>query len=397
MIFNAGGRNEVRGRSGFAHLFEHMMFEGSKHVPKGGFDRILESYGGDNNASTHSDFTFYYEVVPAHALPVAAWLDADRVSALNVSSEALHTQIEVVKEEKRMRVDNEPYGPLLDAEISSHVFSNWQNSHPVIGSFEDLDAASLKDVKEFFDAYYAPNNAIRAVDGDFEPAAAKALITEYFGWIPNKGEVPAVSLEEPAPAQGRWVKVQDPHAKLPALAFAWKAMPERRSPDYYALTLLGKALFEGKSALLFQELVKKRRSAVSVSGGLGFPTTDWEEFKAPGLFGGFIIHKAGRSAVSVRDELLKTIRKAGAAGIDARELRRVKTKFRSDWILAQQTSLGRAGKLLQAALLDGSPAAANSELDRFMAVGPEDVRRAAARYLKPELGTWFEAVVKEQP
>ncbi|MEK7381708.1 MAG: insulinase family protein, partial [Elusimicrobiota bacterium] len=134
MIVDVGGRHEAPGRSGFAHLFEHMMFEGSAHVPKGGFDRILESYGGDNNASTHTDFTFYYEVVPSNALAVALWLDADRIGALSVTHEAVKNQIDVVKEEKRMRVDNEPYGSLMYVDVGSHSFVNWQNAHPVIGS-----------------------------------------------------------------------------------------------------------------------------------------------------------------------------------------------------------------------------------------------------------------------
>ncbi|MEQ1917605.1 MAG: pitrilysin family protein, partial [Elusimicrobiota bacterium] len=176
MIVDVGGRHEARGLSGFAHLFEHMMFEGSKHVPKGGFDRMLETYGGDNNASTHEDFTFYYEQVPSNALPIALWLDADRIGALSVTPESVKNQIEVVKEEKRMRVDNEPYGPLLYVDMASHTFSNWQNSHPTIGSFEDLDAASLKDVRAFFEAYYSPDNIIMAIVGDIEPDETRALV-----------------------------------------------------------------------------------------------------------------------------------------------------------------------------------------------------------------------------
>ena len=231
MMVDVGGRHEVRGRSGFAHLFEHMMFEGSKHVPKGGFDKTLESYGGDNNASTHEDFTFYYEELPSNALPIALWLDADRVGSLSVSPEATKNQIEVVKEEKRMRVDNEPYGSMLYVDMGSHTFSNWQNSHPTIGSFEDLDAASLKDVRAFFEAYYSPDNIILGIVGDIDPLETRKLVEAYFGSLPVKPRPERASLVEPAPAGERVIKLTDAHAKLPALGFTWKNGPERGSED----------------------------------------------------------------------------------------------------------------------------------------------------------------------
>lgn len=389
MIFNVGGRQEARGRSGFAHLFEHMMFEGSRNAPKGSFDRVLETYGGDNNASTHEDFTLYYEVVPSNALPVALWLDADRVGALSVTQEAMTNQIEVVKEEKRMRVDNEPYGSLLYVDMASHTFVNWQNAHPVIGSFEDLDAAGLKDVQEFFDAYYAPGNAVLAIAGDVDPAQVKRWVQDYFGAIPNLGRPAAVDTTEPAPAGEKRVRLTDAHANLPALGISWKGMPERNTPDYYALALLGQILFSGKSSRLFQDLVKTSRAAVGVEGGLGFPISDAVEYKAPGAFGGFVVYKAEFSADQIKDLIYKPIKDIAAQGLSGRDLARVKTKFRSDWLLSQQTALGKAQKLLVAALLDGSPAAANT-LDRFMAVTSKDLQRVAGKYLREEAATLCE-------
>ncbi|MEK7858825.1 MAG: pitrilysin family protein [Elusimicrobiota bacterium] len=393
MIFNVGGRNEVRGRSGFAHLFEHLMFEGSKNVPKGGFDRILESYGGDNNASTHEDFTLYYEVVPSNALPIALWLDADRVGALSVTKDAVDTQIQVVKEEKRMRVDNEPYGPLLDDVISSHVFVNWQNAHPVIGSFEDLDAAGLGDVKKFFADYYAPSNAILAIVGDFEPEEARRWVADLFGAIPNRGTVPQVDTTEPENhGAGALIVVPDKHAKLPALAAVWKNLPARGSDDFFALTLLGSALTQGKSSRLYQSLVKTSQAAVSVEGGgLGFPVSDAAEYKAPGSFGLFVIHKSSRATSELQGLLSAELAKVAAGGLEEAELARVKTKFRSDWLMAEQTRLGRAERLLIAALLDASPAAAD-RLSRYLAVTSSDIRRVAARYLKPGEAFYFQAV-----
>ena len=388
MIFDVGSRHEAPGRSGFAHLFEHMMFEGSQNAPKGAFDRILESYGGDNNASTHQDLTFYYEEVPSNAVPVALWLDADRVGALEVSASSVRTQIEVVKEEKRLRVDDKPYGLLLDLEISSGTFSNWSNAHPVIGSARDLDASGLDDVRAFFKSYYAPSNAVMAVVGDVDPAEVRKWVTDLFGHLPNRPKPAAPDTTEPEPGPGRRFEVKDAQAKLPALALSWKGMPDRGSADFRALVLLGRALFDGKNSRLFQELVKTSQAAVELVGGLGFPVSDTSDYKAPGLFGVFVIHKAERKPEEVRSLLLAQFARAAAGGLSAAELARVKTKLRSDWILEQQTSLGRARKLLMAALLDGDPEAANG-LDKYMAVTGEDIKRAAGKYLKSDLANTF--------
>ncbi|OGR92507.1 MAG: hypothetical protein A2V88_01205 [Elusimicrobia bacterium RBG_16_66_12] len=389
MIVDVGGRHEAPGRSGFAHLFEHMMFEGSAHVPKGGFDRILESYGGDNNASTHADFTFYYEVLPSNALAVALWLDADRIGALSVTHEAVKNQIEVVKEEKRMRVDNEPYGSALYVDVGSHSFVNWQNAHPVIGSFADLDAASLADVRSFFDAYYSPDNITMAIVGDVDPAEVQSQVAAYFGPIKSKPRPAAPDTAEPVPAGERTISLKDQHAKLPALAVSWKGMPERGTAAHRALVLLGKALFSGKSSRLYQSLVKESRTAVSVDGALGFPVSDWDEYKAPGLFGAFVVHKRDKAPSSVKEPIVSEIARVAAAGLTAAELERVKVKFRSDWVRGRQTRLGRAARLLQGALLDGDAEAANRELALFMAVSGDDIRRAAAAYLKPDAAVWF--------
>jgi zinc protease len=390
MIVGAGGRVEARGRSGFAHLFEHMMFEGSKHVPKGGFDKYLESVGGDNNASTHEDFTFYYEELPSNALATALWLDADRVGSLSVTKEAVKNQISVVEEEKRQRVDNEPYGQAEYVDIASHSFVNWQNAHPTIGSFADLDAASLSDVRAFFAAYYSPDDVTLAVVGDADPAEVRRLVTGYFGPIPAKPRPKAPDTSEPPPAGERVVALKDEHAKLPALAVAWKGMPARGTTDYYALVLLGRALLSGKSSRLYQALVKESSAAVSVDGGLGFPVVDWDEYKAPALFGLFAVRKPDAPFEKVRGLVAAEAAKAGAEGLSAAELERVKVKFRSDWVRGQETRLGRATRLLQDALLDGDAEAANRDLERFMAVTNDDVRRAAGAYLRPEAATWFD-------
>ena len=390
MIVNVGGRTETRGRSGFAHLFEHMMFEGSKHVPKGGFDKYLESVGGDNNASTHEDFTFYYEELPSNALATALWLDADRIASLSVTPAAVKNQISVVEEEKRSSVDNEPYGPLEYVDMAEKSFSNWQNAHPTIGSFADLDASSISDVRAFFSAYYSPDNITMAIVGDVDPAEVRRLVTGYFGPIAAKPRPKAPDITEPAPAGEKTFVLKDAHAKLPAVAVTWKGMPARGTTDYYALVLLGRALLSGKSSRLFQSLVKESRTAVSVDGGLGFPVAGWDEYKAPALFGVMAVRKPDASFEKVRGLIADAAAQAGGQGLSPAELERVKIKFRSDWVRAQETRLGRATRLLQDALLDGDAEVANKELDRYMAVTNDDVRRAAATYLKPEAATWFD-------
>ena len=394
MIVDGGSRQESRGRSGFAHLFEHLMFEGSAHVPKGGFDKILESHGGTNNATSGRDYTIYYEEMPSNALPVALWLEADRMGALSVTSEAVKNQIEVVKEEKRIRYDNRPYGS-LEVDMGSHTFSNWQNAHPNIGSFEDLDAASLKDVRDFYEARYAPGNMIMAVVGDIDLIETRRQVEAYFGALPARPLAPRVGLAESAPSGEKTVALSDPHAKLPAIGFTWKGAPERGSEDYYAMVLLSRTLFAGKSARLYQKLVKQSQVAVSLEGNLGYPLSDEGNYKAPGSFGGHAVYKSGHAFLELKTLISEEIAKAAREGVVGAELERVKIKFRSDWLRAQETRLGRTRLLLNAALLDGDPEAANKELSRFMAVTSEQIRRAAAVRLVSEAATWFDLAIGE--
>jgi len=380
MIFDVGGRDEHRGRSGFAHLFEHLMFEGSKNAPKGVFDHLIEGHGGNDNASTHEDYTFYYENVPSNVLEAVMWLDADRLASLNVTAENMKNQIAVVEEEKRMRVDNAPYGPLMYVDLGQAAFTNWQNSHPVIGSFQDLDAATLQDVQEFFNEYYAPRNAILTIVGDLDPVKTEAMVRHYFGWIPNRGTITPVNTDEPAQTTEKTVTVHDPQAKLPALAIAWQG-PPRGSADYYALTMLSELLFDGESSRLYQSLVKNNKVAIEVEGGLGFPDADFTDYRAPGLFSGIVIENPNTSPEVVEKLIFQQIQQVEATGVGAEELDRLKTKFSSGWIQSEQTTLDRAQLLALATLFDGNPEAANSELPKFLAVTSEQMQHAAATYL----------------
>lgn len=386
LVFPVGFRLEQRGRTGFAHLFEHLMFDGSKHVGPGEFDRLLEAQGAVNNASTHADFTFYYETLPSHALPLAVWLEADRLSALNISPEGLRNQVDVVKEEKKRNVLNEPYGPLIWNEIPAKAFSNWANAHDAYGDFNELEAATLEDTAAFFAAHYSPVQGTAVVAGDFDPEEARELLETYLGGIPNRGGPPeAPDVSEPAQGGERSFTVEDAHARVPGAAFIWRTAPRRGSAESRALTLLGKLLFEGKSSRLYQLLVKERRLALDIQGGggLGFPVSHWTEFRPPGLFGGFLLLKDGADPREVRRRVYEEVERLAREGPSAEELARLKTRFRSDWIDDRQTTLGRAAAVARAAVLDGDPAADLGELDRFLGASAEEIRAAAAS-LRPE-------------
>jgi zinc protease len=244
-------------------------------------------------------------------------------------------------------------------------------------------------VRGFFKAYYSPDNLILAVVGDVEPEAVRALAEDYFGSIPSKPRPAAPDLTEAPPSGEKTLESVDQHAKLPALAVTWKDMPARGTPDYYALTLLGRALLSGKSSRLYQKLVKESQVAVGVDGGLGFPLSDWDEFKAPAAFGVFVTHKREAKAADVKALVAAEVARVAKEGLTPAELERVKVKFRSDWYRGQESRLDRARRLLYSALLDGDAEEANRRLEKFLAVGPEDVRRAAAA-LESDAATWFE-------
>ncbi|MGH9416236.1 MAG: M16 family metallopeptidase [Terriglobales bacterium] len=379
MLFHVGSREEHPGHSGFAHLFEHLMFEGSAHAPKGDFSHLVEGYGGSFNASTHVDYTLYYESVPSNALETMMWLDADRLASLNVTVTNMKNQIAVVEEERRIDVDNAAYGQFY-LQIAETAFQNWQNSHPVIGSFKDLNAATLADVQEFFREYYAPDNCILTIVGDFDPAKVRQQVEHYFAWIPNRSRITPAQTAEPPQTARRTATLHDPQAKLPALALAWQG-PQRGTPDFYALVMLSRLLFNGQSSRLYQALVKNSKVAVEVAGDLGFPNADYTDYVAPGLLAGTVVYKPNFTPDEVENLVEQQIHQVEASGVSPDELQRVKTKFSSDWIRGEQTTLGRASLLALATLFDGKPEQANAALAQYLAVTSADLQRVARTYL----------------
>ena len=382
VYYDVGSRNEVKGRTGFAHLFEHMMFQGSENVRKAAHFKYIENNGGVTNATTHSDYTNYYQFLPSNQLALALWLESDRMRALKITPANLKNQKEAVKEEKRLSYDNQAYWPAL-LKMDEMVFRNWANAHSTIGSMRDLDAATVADVSRFFATYYAPNNAVLVIAGDIHTAEAEALVRKYFGSIPRHKPPPPVNVSEPFEVAARTAAIDDAHAKMPAISMAWK-VPARRSPDFYAIALLKSILCDGQSGRLYQKLVKERAVSLEVQGTL-------EPRRGPGQVAVFTIHKPDISGQDVQAIVEAEIERIKTEGVTADELVKVKNQYRLDRFQSGsegeysslQTALGRALALGEFAMFDGDPSLINGEIDRYLAVTAEQVRDVARRYLVP--------------
>jgi zinc protease len=381
VYYDVGSRNEVKGRSGFAHLFEHMMFQGSENVPKAGHFKYVENNGGELQGSTHDDYTNYYELMPSSQLELALWLESDRMRSLKITAENLKNQQEAVKEEKRLSIDNQPYSAAYTT-LDEMVFSNWANAHPTMGSMKDLDAARLTDVREFFDTYYAPNNAVLVIAGDIDYSETEALVRKYFSTIARHKDPPAPDLSEPEAVSKRQFTVSDLHAQVPALAMEWK-IPGRGSPDRYALSLLKSILLDGKSSRLYQKLVKEKAVCLEVEGSLDLT-------RGPSDIAILSVHKANIKASEVQAIIESEVDKLRKEGVGAEELARVKNQYRlsrfigdaqGDQYSGLDTALGRALALAEFTLFDRDPSLINSDLDRYLEVSADQVRAAAVKYL----------------
>jgi zinc protease len=377
IYYNVGSRDEEKGRSGFAHLFEHMMFQGSAHVKKAEISSLVENNGGVLNGSTHDEYTNYFEMMPSDRLELALWIESDRMRSLAVNAENLKNQQEVVKEEKRLRIDNQPYVPSF-LDMNEMLFRNWSNAHSVIGSMEDLDAAKLEDVQGFFRIHYAPNNAVLVIAGDFEPKEARGWIEKHFGSIPRQKPPARPDLADPDGVALAEKKTQDKLAKVPAVLIGWK-VPGKLDRASAAIDLLSNLLGDGESSLLYQTLVKQKQIAVSVRAG-------YDEDAGPSSFTAFVVERPGADAKKTAAEVEALIRRIQEKGVTAEELARARALFKSERFSAGfeslQTPLGRAEAIGWAALFhpDGAEGV-NSEVARYDAVTAADIQEAAKKYL----------------
>ncbi|HEX8354654.1 MAG TPA: pitrilysin family protein [Pyrinomonadaceae bacterium] len=383
VYYDVGSRNEREGRTGFAHLFEHMMFQGSENVPKAGHFQYVFNNGGTMNGTTSSERTNYFETLPSSQLPLALWLESDRMRSLKVTQENLDNQREAVKEEKRLSYDNRPYSSAF-LRLNELVYRNPRNAHSTIGSMEDLDAATVDDVREFFRVYYAPNNAVLTVAGDFDSGEARELIERYFASIPPQPAPPPVDVSEPPDVASRGEVYRDPFAQLPAIMLGWKA-PARRTPDFYPLSLGTDLLFDGDSSRLYQRLVKEEESVVGIQGGLG-------ERRGPSTLYVFAIPKPGHTTEAIRATIREEVERLGTEGPSAEEMEKLRNTLLNDAVRSRQSTLYRAQRLAEYTLYDGDPTLLNRELERYLAVTPEEIREAVARYLLTDNHSVIEVV-----
>ncbi|MCC7496701.1 MAG: insulinase family protein [Bryobacterales bacterium] len=383
LLYDVGARSEERGRTGFAHLFEHMMFQGSENAPKGTMDKLDEGNGGFNNGSTHPDYTDYFQVLPSNKLPIALWLEADRMRGLLLTQENLANQKEAVKQERRLSFDNRPYATAVVDVWPTVAFRNWSNSHSLIGSFEDLNNATLDDVRSFFRTYYAPNNAILAVVGDIDLAATKKMIETYFAGIPSQPHPPKPNLAEAGQTASRFQRYTDPLAQVPALVIGYPG-PERRTPDYYALAMLDVILTGGDSSRFQQNLVKGKKTVIQFEADLGWPFASVSDYKPAGMYAMNILFPPNLAAGEIVSQVQEEITKVQREGVSAEELERARNLFRAGRVRSMETSLSRARLLAQYTALDGDPNLINSEMERFLAVTPGGIKDVSIRYLTPE-------------
>ncbi len=380
VVYHVGMRLEPQGRTGFAHLFEHLMFQGTPEAPKGVFDRVISGGGGFNNGSTRADYTNYIETAPVSALEPILWLEADRMKTLDFSAANLKNQQDVVKEEIRVNVKNRAYGLFFWDGLNALAFSKWANSHDGYGSFADLENARLDDVRAFHRDFYGPNNAVIGIAGDIKAAEAFALVEKYFGSLEAR-PVPARSnVEEGLNTAEKREKQDDALAQVPAFAAGWK-MPARASADHAPMAVLAQVLVGDSASRLYQGLVKGRKHLINLEGGMNWPLGDAWDYDGPTLFTLFGLYKPDSSIDSVLAAIDEEIARIVKDGVDDATLKRVKTKMLADYYNGLDAFISRADALAKAQVLWGDANALNRVPGWIDAVKPADLQRVAAKYL----------------
>jgi predicted Zn-dependent peptidase len=383
VYYNIGFRIEPRNRTGFAHLFEHMMFQGSENLGKMEFIQLVQKNGGILNGSTRFDFTNYFEVMPAHKLETALWAEADRMKGLKITQENLTNQQGVVKNEVKVNVLNQPYGGFPWLDMPQYANKNWYNAHNFYGDLKDLDSARLEDVDAFFKTFYAPNNAVLVVSGDFETADAKKWIEQYFSRIPASKLPAKPDLTEPAQEKEQRFSKVDTLAKKPAIAVSYK-MPQRNTPEYYAMGLIDQILGQGQDSKLYQALVQQKGYTSNVSAGINIGLGNMFDYNGPMLWTANLIHDASVPADSI-------IRQFDLAVADVmnnttpEDLQLAIVKMRSGLYDAMggMFGIGKVNLLACFALFDDNPAKINTLESEFKKVTPELIRQTAQKYLSP--------------
>ncbi len=373
--YHVGSKNERPGRTGFAHLFEHMMFKGSKNVEPEGHPSWISSIGGQSNAYTTEDATVFWETVPAQYLPLVLWLEADRLATLRIEEDVFKTEREVVKEERRMRIDNQPYGRLNEL-IYDQAFTVHPYKHPTIGSMKDLEAASISDVRDFFRTYYVPNNATLVLVGDFNTKEAQDLVTKYLGRVPKSDRpVPRDIPKEPPQTKERRVRLEESWP-LPAVVVAHHITFDG-DPDSYPLHIASKVLSDGQSSRIYRKLVYEKQIALAAFGGGNI-------IEDPNLFYSVAIVQPGHTTDEAINALIAELDQLRNEPITPAELQQAKNQFARDYIFSRESNKDKAMQLGHAAVIHNDIKTADGEFDIFMNITQADVQRVARKYFTPE-------------
>jgi predicted Zn-dependent peptidase len=394
--YGIGFRLEPEGRTGFAHLFEHMMFEGTPDAPKGVLERVIEGGGGANNGDTRYDYTEYIETAPLSALDPVLWIEADRMKTLDFSDKNLDNQRKVVEEEVRVNVLNQPYGLFFAIDLPGKAFDTYPNAHNFYGDFKDLDAAKIADVQKFYEQYYSPNNAVMAIAGDINPDDVYAKVDKYFASVPSRPTPPKPKVEESPQKTERRSQENDKLAKVPAVAVGYR-MPDRHSPDALVGAVTGDLLHNGQASRFYQALVKEKQVALSVDGGVNWPLGAPFEYNGPTLMTSFIVYPPNIKEDQVLAAYDATIKELAQKGPTQQELDRVVTKMRSDWYGQLEIPIDRASALSHAVLFDGSFDRVYQIPEDLAKVTPAQVRAFAAKYLVSSNRTIINRVPEAKP
>jgi len=382
VVYRVGMRREPQNRTGFAHLFEHLMFEGTPTAPSGTFDKVIQGGGGVLNGSTRADYTNYIESAPVSALEPILWLEADRMKTLDFNPVNLKNQQDVVKEEIRVNVKNQPYQFFFWIDLIDLAFDKWANGHDGYGSFADLENANLKDVTAFHRDYYGPNNAVIGIAGDVDPKATIALVEKYFGKIASRKRPQGADFEEPLNTAPRRLDQTDALARVPAVAIGWK-MPKRGSADHVPMAVLSDVLIAGDASRLYLGLVKGRENVIELEGGLNWPLGDAFDYDGPTLFTLFGLYKPDTNADAVVTAVEEEVAKVANEGVDDATLARVKTKLLADFYSGLDPFISRADTLAKTQALWGDAKVLNQVPGWIEKVTSADVQRVAKTYFTP--------------
>jgi zinc protease len=383
VYYHIGFRIEPRNRTGFAHLFEHLMFQETANLAKGEADRIVAGNGGVSNGSTRFDYTNYFQVVPSHVVEPVLWVEADRMRGLVLSASSMQNQKDVVKNEVRVNVLNRPYGGFPWLDLPQYANTNWYNAHNFYGDLADIDAATLDDVRSFYDTYYVPSNAVLVVAGDFDPAQVRAWVQKYFGGIAARPAPTPPDVSEPRQEQEKRATRTDKLAPRPAVAYAWH-VPARNTPEWYAMGVLDMVLLQGEDSRLWQRLVAEKGYTDEISGGINL-LGNMFNYEGPMSWAAYLIHDPAVDEATITREIDDVISHAQTEPVPPAELERALTKFRSSLydVAGSPTRFGLVDLLASFALFDDDPSKINRIEDELRKVTPDVLMKTARDYLRP--------------